>query len=172
MKIMLPEVKALIDFYQFELLPVEGTLFVKTWQSDLEFSSNTPLSTAMIGLYCEQPQSQSLFHKLAVDEIWHFYQGDPLRLILLYPDGSSRDVVMGTEAAKGQQVQTVVPAGVWQAGHLLKGGRFALFGCTLSPGFTPDIFTGGGIDQLLAKYPEREEDIYTYGCKNALFLPE
>ncbi len=103
--------------------------------------------------------SLSLFHRLTADEVWHFYAGDPLRLVLLYPDGSSRDVSMGNEPLKGQQVQFVVPAGVWQAGHLLEGGRYSLYGCTVAPGFTGDIFEGGSRVKLLSLYPAWAEDI-------------
>jgi predicted cupin superfamily sugar epimerase len=60
-------------------------------------------------------------------------------------------------------VQFVIPAGVWQAGHCMEGGRYSLFGCTLAPGFTGDIFTGGTQSELLKLYPDREKDIFNYG---------
>ncbi len=50
---------------------------------------------------------------------------------------------MGSDPLQGQQVQFVVPAGVWQAGGMLEGGRYSLYGCTVAPGFTGDIFEGG-----------------------------
>jgi predicted cupin superfamily sugar epimerase len=154
-----PEVKALIEHFNLQALPVEGTLFASTYRSAAETEAGKPVGTAMIGLYCDEPRSVSLFHRLSADEIWHFYAGDPLRLVLLHPDGSSQDVVMGGDPLRGQQVQFVIPAGVWQAGHLLAGGRYALYGCTVAPGFTGDCFEGGVRPELLAKYPERADDI-------------
>lgn len=118
----------------------------------------------MIGLYCDDPRSVSLFHRLPVDEVWHFYAGDPLRLVLLYPDGSSEDVIMGNDPLQGHRVQYVIPAGVWQAGHMAAGGRYSLFGCTMAPGFTGDMFEGGVRDRLIADYPDRVEDITILGC--------
>lgn len=159
---MLPEVKALIAHFDLKPLPVEGTLFVSTHRSRGEFENGKPHGTAMIGMYCDEPRSVSLFHRLTEEEVWHFYAGDPFCLILLYPDGSSRDVIMGSDPLKGQQVQFVVPAGTWQAGHMLEGGRFSLYGCTLAPGFTGDIFEGGKRADLLARYPARAEDIRKY----------
>jgi predicted cupin superfamily sugar epimerase len=156
---MLPEVNALIQHYHLERLPVEGTLFVSTYRSKQDLPNGKPCGTGMIGLYCNEPRSASLFHKLTEDEMWHFYAGDPLRLVLLHPDGSSEDVVMGGEPLTGQHVQFLIPAGVWQAGEVLDGGRFSLFGCTLAPGFTDDIFEGGIREQLLLLYPERTDDI-------------
>jgi uncharacterized protein len=52
-----------------------------------------------------------------------------------------------------------VPAGTWQAAHLIDGGRYALFGCTMAPGFTGSVFTGGQRDELLSGWPTRHDDI-------------
>lgn len=165
-------VKALIDHYRLQPLPVEGTLFVSTYRSTQEYEGGKPVGTAMIGMYCDEPRSVSLFHRLKYDEVWHFYGGDPLRLILLYPDSSSRDVIMGSDPAQGQLVQFVIPAGVWQAGHMIDGGRYSLFGCTVAPGFTGDIFEGGTREQLLAMYPDRAEDIHKLSVNGETNMPE
>jgi predicted cupin superfamily sugar epimerase len=84
----------------------------------------------------------------------------------LYPDGSSKDVIMGSDPLKGQHVQFVIPAGVWQAGHTLDGGRYSLFGCTMAPGFTGDMYEGGTRERLMKLYPERADDINRLGCGN------
>ena len=160
---MHPKVKSLIEFYKFQPLPAEGTLFVSTYRSVGEFENGKPYGTAMIGMYCDEPHSLSLFHRLTADEVWHFYGGDPLRLVLLYADGSSKDVILGSDPSKGESVQAVIPAGVWQAGHMVAGGVYSLFGCTVAPGFTGDMFEGGTQTQLLKLYPERAEDIQTLG---------
>ena len=170
---MLTEVQKLIEHYQFELLPVEGTLYVSSYRSQQELGDGKPLCNAIIALYCDEPRSVSLFHRLPVDEMWHFYGGDPLRLVLLFPDGSSEDVIMGSDPLKGERVQFVVPAGVWQAGHVVAGGRYSLFGCTMAPGFTGDMFEGGGREQLLEVYPDRAADIEMLGCgRDETQMPE
>jgi len=80
---------------------------------------------------------------------------------------------MGNELLKDQHVQFVVPAGVWQAGHLLDGGKYALFGCTMSPGFTDDMFEGGTCEYLLSLYPERADDIVRLSCpENETHMPK
>ncbi|HMZ08775.1 MAG TPA: cupin domain-containing protein [Anaerolineales bacterium] len=158
-------IRKLIDHFGLTPLPVEGTLFASTYRSG-DMPNGKPFGTGMIGLYCHEPRSISYFHKLTNDEMWHFYGGDPLRLILLYPDGSSRDVILGSDPLKNQYVQFVIPAGVWQAGHCLEGGKYSLFGCTLAPGFTGDIFTGGTQAELLRAYPNRAADILAYGLPN------
>jgi len=102
---MLPEVKAISEKYDLKSLPVEGTMFLSTYRSKQELENSQPYGTAIIALHCNEPNSVTLFHKLPADEIWHFYSGDPLRLILLYPDGSSKDVIMGNDPFEGQHVQ-------------------------------------------------------------------
>jgi len=169
---MHPSVKALIEHYNLQPLPIEGTLFVSTYRSPQEYETGKPVGTAIIAMYCDNPSSVSMFHKLKYDEVWHFYGGDPLRLVLLYPDGSSRDVIMGSDALKGQLVQFVIPAGVWQAGHMLEGGQYSLFGCTVAPGFTGDIFEGGTRERLLAIYPDRAEDIKRFSVSGETKMPD
>ena len=126
-------------------------------------SADGPAGTAIVGLYCDDPPSRSLFHRLDFDEVWHFYGGDPIRLVLLYPDGGSGEVILGSDVLAGQHVQHVIAAGVWQAGELAPGGQWALFGCTMAPGFTGACFEGGSVGALLAAYPRREDDIRRLG---------
>jgi hypothetical protein len=141
-------------------LPSEGTLFKATYRAA------DGARSAMLGLYCDEPLSQSLFHRLPVAEIWHHCGGDPLRLVLLHPGGGCEDIVLGSGVLQGQRVQCVVPAHCWQAGHLLPGGQqgWALFGCTVVPAFDSRMFEGGLRDALLAGWPQRAADIERLAC--------
>lgn len=154
-----PDTRAVLDHYQFQRLPVEGTFFKNTYCSEQKTQNGEPAGTAMIGLYCEKPLSVSCFHRLPYDEVWHVYGGDPFLLVLLHPDGSSEKVLMGSDPIKGQRVQFVVPAHTWQAGYIVPGGRYALFGCTMAPGFSGSGFEAGIAEKLIDQYPERKEDI-------------
>ena len=143
-------VEQLIERFGLQPLPVEGTLYASTHAAEA--------GTAMIGLYSAEPLSRSYFHRLTHDEVWHHYDGDPLRLVLLHPDGTSEERILGT-ASDGLLPQTVIPAGTWQAGELVDGGDWALFGCTVAPGFTPACFEAATVGPLLAAYPEWANDI-------------
>ena len=161
---MNPTAAALVAHYGMQPLPVEGTWFVSTWRSDPAQDLpgggplGTPVGTAMIGLYTADPPSHRRFHRLTHDEVWHFYGGHPIRLVLLHPDGRDEEVTLGPDPLAGQAVQHVIPAGVWQAGELAAGGEWALFGCTMAPGFTGTCFEGGPAAALLAGWPARAED--------------
>ncbi len=77
----------------------------------------------------------SAFHRIGgSDEIWHFYAGDPLELHLLRTDGRHEVRVLHGSLRLGEPA-AVVEAGTWQAARPRKGGRYALVGCTVSPGF-------------------------------------
>lgn len=153
----------LVDRYGMHSLPVEGAWFVNTYRSEARHDGGGPLGTAGVGLFSADPPSLSLFHRLTFDEMWHHYAGDPLRLVLLHPDGGVERVVLGGDVVAGAAVQHLVPAGTWQAGELVDGGRWALFGCTMTPGFTPGCFEGGRTSDLLASYPSAAADITRLG---------
>jgi predicted cupin superfamily sugar epimerase len=153
----------LIEHYDLRPLPIEGTLFTGTYRSPDDAPDGRPAGTAMIGMYAHDPSSRSMFHRLPTDEVWHFYGGDPIRLILLHPDGTSDDVWLGTDIEAGHRVQFVVRAGTWQAGELGPDGTYGLFGCTMAPGFTSAGFEAGISSALIASHPDRRADIERLG---------
>lgn len=153
------DVAWLIEHFGMDVLPVESTFFVRTYTSAATAADGSAAGSAIIGLFAREPRSRSLFHTVDCDEMWHFYGGDPFRLVLLHPDGTSDAVVLGPDLAAGHRVQHLVPAGVWQAGELVDGGEWALFGCTVTPEFTTDAFRGGYAEDLLATHPDRHADI-------------
>ena len=75
----------------------------------------------------------SAWHRVASDEAWHFYEGDPLELFVADAAfaGVSRRLL--GPAAEGQRPIEVVKAGEWQAAR--PAGAFTLVGCTVGPGF-------------------------------------
>lgn len=153
------DVAWLVEHFGMDVLPVESTYFVRTYTSATAAADGSAAGSAIIGLFAREPRSRSLFHTVDCDEMWHFYGGDPFRLVLLHPDGTSDAVVLGPDLAAGHRVQHLIPAGVWQAGELVDGGEWALFGCTVTPEFTTDAFRGGHAEELLATHPDRHADI-------------
>ena len=95
-------------------------------------------------------------HKLITDEIFHFYLGDPVEMLLLYPDGESKIVTIGNDLKAGHSPQVVVPRGVWQGSYLPRG-EFALLGTTMSPGFDFEDFEIGKRDILLEQFPAQSQ---------------
>ncbi|MFJ3440240.1 cupin domain-containing protein [Streptomyces sp. NPDC086081] len=140
----------LIAHYGLEPIPREGGLFRQTWAGPAR-QDGRPEGTAIVALLTAD--DFSALHRLPTDEIWHFYRGDPLELLLLAPDGTTRTVVLGPEVLQGQHVQFTVPAGTWMGGRVRQGGAWTLFGCTMAPGFTFEGYEHGDAAGLAARYP-------------------
>jgi len=116
------------------------------------------LSTAIY--YLLKPGTLSEMHRLPGDEVFHFYLGDPVVQLQLFPDGSSQEVTLGTDLLNGHIPQFVVPAGVWQGAVKLHGPHgFALLGATMAPGFDYSDYVTGLRTELTARWPAAAERI-------------
>ncbi len=134
-------------------LPVEGGLFRQVWQSSETGADGRPLGTSILAAFTADPDSFSSMHRLATTEIWHASAGDATQMLLLHPDGSHSEPVLGLDVLAGQHLQVVIPGGTWMGASLLPGGRFGVFGATMAPGFVESDFEGGSADVLISKWP-------------------
>ncbi len=104
--------------------------------------------------YLLTPNTFSTMHKVRSDELFHFYLGDRVEQLRLYQNGSSEIVYLGQDIAAGDQIQSAVPAGVWQGARLAPGSKFALLGATVAPGFDFDDYEEGTRKELSQAFPE------------------
>lgn len=162
----MPSADELIAHLNLQPHPKEGGYFRETYRSRHHLdTSNLPgdygsarsLSTAIY--YLLKPGTFSALHRLKSDEVFHFYLGDPVRMLQLDADGKGRTLVLGPNVMKGHEVQTLVPAGVWQGSMLEPGGKFALLGCTVAPGFDYADYEEG-TRALAGQYAEFASLIY------------
>ena len=145
------EIKRLL---KLEPHPVEGGWYRRTYTSDVSVAllrGVRPYGTAIYYLLEEGTFSE--MHVLASDETFHFYLGDPVEMLQLYPDGGSAIFTLGPDLAAGQHVQLTVPAGVWQGTQLIEGGKVALLGCTVTPGFDFADYRNASAEELIATWP-------------------
>jgi predicted cupin superfamily sugar epimerase len=158
----------IVTLLELTPLPVEGGYFRETWRSratvtpgalPLRYTTDKSLGTAIYYLLTSEPDSFSALHRLPTDEIYHFYLGDPVEMLLLAPDRSARRITLGHDLAAGQHVQFVVSAGTWQGSRLIAGGQYALLGTTMSPGFDPADYQPGRRSELIAQYPHHAASI-------------
>jgi predicted cupin superfamily sugar epimerase len=151
------EIKTLL---KLEPHPVEGGSFRRTYTStgSVELPRGVRAQGTAI-YYLLEAGTFSEMHVLASDEIFHFYLGDPVEMLQLLPHGGSAVFTLGPDLAAGQHVQLVVPAGVWQGTRLVEGGKVALLGCTVTPGFDFVDYVSGSYAELAAKWPGEAERI-------------
>jgi uncharacterized protein len=159
--------REIIQALRLEPLPGEGGLFRQSYLSGCEIPGQAlpqrydgkthPCGTGIYYLLTDQPDSFSEFHCLLTDEVFHFYLGDPLEINLLFPDGSSQQVILGREILHGQQLQFTIPAGVWQGSCVAPGGKYTLIGTTMAPGYLQSDYTQGQREELSRQYPARRD---------------
>lgn len=154
------------QYYKMEWLPIEGGYFTVTYHSSEKigmdclpqrYQEEKPFGGAILYLLDGDPNCFSAMHRLPTDEVYHFYMGDPIEMLLLFPDGGSEHVLLGQDIFADQKVQFVAPRGAWQGFHLMNGGKFALIGTTMAPGYTPSDFEVGEWETLSQQYPKEAE---------------
>lgn len=101
----------------------------------------------------------SALHRIRQDEIWHFYDGSPIRLHIISKLGIHRDHVIGRDLDKGEVPQFIVPGGCWFAAEVINNNTYSLVGCTVSPGFSFKDFELKTRRELVSLFPHNEEII-------------
>ena len=107
----------------------EGGHYREMWR-DAPQSGARGAASAILFLLAAGERSH--WHRIDAAEVWHFYAGAPLALEIA-ANGPIARVLLGTDLARGERPQAVVPARAWQAAESL--GEWTLVGCTVAPGF-------------------------------------
>jgi predicted cupin superfamily sugar epimerase len=140
---------------------VEGGAFREVYRSELViprtslplfFQGNRSASTSIYFLL-EYGQF-SAFHRIASDELWHFYYGDPLLVYEITHGGRMITHRLGQDPEKGESFQTTVKAGSWFASAPAYGSEYSLVGCTVAPGFDFEDFELARRESLSQMYPQ------------------
>ncbi len=153
---------AWIAHFKMERIPQEGGWFALASLSDemIEAGAWSPRYAGTRRAYnsifgVQTADDFSALHRLKTDELWHFYEGTPLKLLLLHPDGRGEVLVLGGDLAGGQRRQILVPRGVWQGSRPVGGAESCtLMAHSMAPGFDYADFEIGYREELQAQYPE------------------
>ena len=135
----------------------ERGFFVETYRAPVPVTTPThpgprAAGTAIYFLITAAAPSTFL-HRLRSDEVFHLYEGGPLEILRLYPDGRSDVARLGLDFSAGERPQVVVPAGTWFGTELVAGASHCLVGCTVAPGFEFADFDLAEGPELAARYP-------------------
>ena len=160
------KVKELKKILKLKPLFTEGGFFVESYRSEEKigpmslpkrYKGARNYSTAIY--YLLTRDCVSVMHRITSDEIFHFYLGDPVELLQLTPDGKGKVLTLGTDIFKGMRPQIIVDKNIWQGARVAKGGKFALLGTTVAPGFDYADFESGKRNELVKDYPKFKEII-------------
>lgn len=143
-----PRARELIE--KLELLPhPEGGFYREVYRSETSVTSpvHAEQRNTVTDIYFLLTEGQiSRFHKVVHDEIWHFYEGAPLRLIDITPDLTLREITLGRDTFSYKHT---IQGQHWQAAR--STGAYTLVGCTVAPGFDFSDFS------FLAGAPQRPQ---------------
>jgi hypothetical protein len=161
------EIKTLL-----KLEPNKTCGFVReTYKSDLAiapgglpapFADGRPLGTALY--FMVTPEAPVKLHRIDNDQLYHYYLGDPIEVLLLSENGDSELVVVGPNIVGGELIQLFIPGKTFHTARITGKRRWFLGGSTEWPGVVVrdrDVELGNA-DELAAKYPEAAADIRAF----------
>jgi predicted cupin superfamily sugar epimerase len=158
----------IIDLLGLQPHPTCG-FFRETYRSDLRVPANTfgrgyEGDRALGGVlyFLVTPEAPVRLHRIRSDQMYHHYLGDPLEVLLLYPDGKSEVRLVGSELAAGMRPQMLVPGATFHAARLPSGGKFSLLGTSVWLRAEPSDVEIGHPERLAAAYPAAREAIKAF----------
>jgi uncharacterized protein len=147
---------------KLQMLPhPEGGYYAETYRSSEtihgthlpgRYNGSRSFSTAIYFLV--EGGKFSALHRIASDELWHFYTGSPLTVYAIEPQGALQKIHLGNNPEAGEVFQAVVKAGCWFGSKVEDPDGYALVGCTVAPGFDFADFELAGRKQLADLYPQ------------------
>jgi predicted cupin superfamily sugar epimerase len=147
---------------QLNLLPhPEGGYYKETYRSKEDaafagFNGKRNISTAIYFLL--EGKDKSHFHRIQSDELWFFHEGSVVEIIIL-----REDKVEMITLGKSDQLQAIIPAGVWFGARVKDQQNYALVSCTVAPGFDFRDFELGKKKALINLFPQHSSVIDALG---------
>ncbi len=162
------EPQIIIDWFKLQPNTQEGGYFAGTYTSAIGISNKDlpgfkpiketrPICSAIY--YFLDNNGFSAMHRVTGDMLYHFYSGDPVQMLLLYPQNSpnrSEICIFSNDITSGGSPMKLIPGGTWLGSRLTPGGNYALMGVTMAPGFNPNDYDIAKRDDLIKQYPEQE----------------
>jgi predicted cupin superfamily sugar epimerase len=150
-----------IDRWGMESHP-EGGYYNRVYESELTVPESAlpdrfsdPRQAGSVIYYLLTENQPSRFHRLAADEMWHFYDGSPVTIHCLAEGDGYRRKRLGPPTDPSVDPQSLIPHGTWFAAEV--PSDYALVGCTVWPEFRFDDYREGVASQLTETFPAHEE---------------
>ena len=96
------------------------------------FADGRPMGSTLY--FLATPSAPVRLHRIRNDQLYHYYLGDPLEVVLLHSDGTVTHVVVGPNLPAGERVQLLIPGNTFHTARLKGDGRWFLGASTEWPG--------------------------------------
>ncbi|CAK8721686.1 MAG: hypothetical protein CDV28_10493 [Candidatus Electronema aureum] len=126
----------LIRLLKLEPHPLEGGYFRRIYESSLRCDcgyGSRPLLTSIYYLLTQE-SPVGLLHKNRSDILHYHQRGAAVKYIMISPEGSLSEHILGPDIQHGETLQLLVPGGWWKASRLCEG-EYALISEAVAPGF-------------------------------------
>jgi len=124
------------------------------------FAAGRPAGSALY--FMVTPGAPVRLHRIRNDQLYHYYLGDPLEVLMLRVDGTTEHVVVGPDLRGGQLLQLLIPGNTFHTARVIGRRRWFLGASTEWPGVEPVDVEIGNVDALAAKYPQVADDLRTF----------
>jgi len=124
------------------------------------FAAGRPAGSALY--FMVTPGAPVRLHRIRNDQLYHYYLGDPLEVLMLRVDGTTERVVVGPDLRGGQLVQLLIPGNTFHTARVIGRRRWFLGASTEWPGVEPVDVEIGNVDALAAKYPQVADDLRSF----------
>ncbi|MBX9710069.1 MAG: cupin domain-containing protein [Xanthobacteraceae bacterium] len=119
------------------------------------FAEGRPMGSALY--FMVTPPAPVKLHRIRNDQLYHYYLGDPLEVLLLRGEGER--VIVGPDLRAGQRVQLLIPGNTFHTARVVGDRRWFLGASTEWPGVIPADVELGNADRLIAEFPKVAADI-------------
>jgi predicted cupin superfamily sugar epimerase len=110
------------------------------------------------------PDAPVRLHRIRNDQLYHYYLGDPIEVLMLHADGTTERVVVGPNLRSGQRVQLLIPGNTFHTARvILESFRGWFLGASTEwPGVEPADVEIGNVEALTKEYPDAAEDLRAF----------
>src|SRR6266568_3705119 len=124
------------------------------------FAEGRPLGSALYFLVT--PDAPVRLHRIRNDQLYHYYLGDPIEVLMLHDNGAVERVVVGPDLRGGQCVQLFIPGNTFHTARVIGRRRWFLGASTEWPGVERVDIEIGDVKKLAAKYPDAADDLRAF----------
>ena len=108
------------------------------------------------------PGAHVRLHRIRNDQLYHYYLGDPIDVLMLRENGLTERVVAGPDLRGGQCVQLLIPGNTFHTARVIGRRRWFLGASTEWPGVERVDIEIGDVEALAAKYPSAADDLRAF----------
>jgi predicted cupin superfamily sugar epimerase len=121
------------------------------------FAEGRPVGSALY--FMVTPEAPVRLHRIRNDQLYHYYLGAPIEVLMLHADGTTERVLVGPDLRDGQRLQLLIPGNTFHTARVTGRGRWFLGASSEWPGVEPVDVEIGDVEALAAKYPQAVDDL-------------